>query len=44
MELTMEQMVAEGDTVAVRYSERGTFRDEYLGNQPTGQSYELGRV
>lgn len=41
MELTAEQMVAEGDTVAVRYTERGTFRDEFLGNQPTGKSYEL---
>jgi predicted ester cyclase len=41
MELTVEQMIAEGDTVAVRYTERGTFRDEFLGNQPTGESYEL---
>ncbi|MDQ4062311.1 MAG: nuclear transport factor 2 family protein [Actinomycetota bacterium] len=41
MELTAEQMVAEDDTVAVRYTERGTFRDEFLGNQPTGESYEL---
>jgi ketosteroid isomerase-like protein len=41
MELTVKQMVAEGDTVAVRYTERGTFWDEFLGNQPTGESYEL---
>jgi predicted ester cyclase len=41
MELTVEQMIAEGDTVAVRYTERGTFRDEFLGNQPTSESYEL---
>ncbi len=41
MELTAEQIVAEGDTVAVRYTERGTFREEFLGNQPTGESYEL---
>jgi predicted ester cyclase len=34
-------MVAEGDTVAVRYTERGTFQDAFMGHQPTGKSYEL---
>lgn len=41
LELTVEQMVAEGDTVAVRYTERGTFRGPFMGNQPTGKSFEL---
>ena len=41
LELTAEQMVAEGDTVAVRYTERGTFQDAFMGHQPTGKSYEL---
>ena len=34
-------MIAEGDRVAVRYIERGTFAGPFRGNQPTGKSYEL---
>lgn len=41
MELTAEQMIAEDDTVAVRYTERGTFRGAFRGQQPTGKSFEL---
>ncbi len=41
MELTAEQMIAEGDVVAVRYTERGTFQGSFMGNQPTGKSFEL---
>ena len=41
MELTVESMVAEGDAVAVRYTERGTFRARAFGHEPTGRSYEL---
>jgi|ERR1044071_2851869 predicted ester cyclase len=32
---------AEGDTVAARYTERGTFVGPFRGNQPTGKSFEL---
>lgn len=39
--LTIEEMIAEGDTVAVRYTERGTFRAPAFGHLPTGKSYEL---
>lgn len=39
--LTIEEMIAEGDLVAVRYTERGTFRAPFFGNPPTGKSYEL---
>jgi steroid delta-isomerase-like uncharacterized protein len=39
--LTVEEMVAEGDRVAVRYTERGTFAGPFRGKQPTGKSYEL---
>jgi steroid delta-isomerase-like uncharacterized protein len=39
--LTAEQVIAEGDTVAVRYTERGTFAAPFRGQPPTGQSYEL---
>src|SRR3954447_11927650 len=39
--LVPEQMVAEGDLVAVRYTERGTFVGPFRGHQPTGKSFEL---
>ncbi len=41
IELTADSMIAEGDSVAVRYTERGTFRSPFRGQQPTGKSYEL---
>jgi steroid delta-isomerase-like uncharacterized protein len=39
--LTVEEMVAEGDRVAVRYTERGTFAGPFRGKEPTGKAYEL---
>jgi len=39
--LEVESMIAEGDTVAVRYAERGAFVGPFRGLQPTGKSYEL---
>ena len=41
IKLQVEEMIAEGDRVAVRYIERGTFAGPFRGNQPTGKSYEL---
>ena len=41
IQLGIEQMIAEGDIVAVRYAERGTFVAPFRGNQPTGKSFEL---
>ena len=41
IQLTIEEMVADGDSVAVRYTERGTFGRPFLGHEPTGKSYEL---
>jgi steroid delta-isomerase-like uncharacterized protein len=41
IELTPEQMIAEGDMVAVRYTERGTFVAPFRGQPPTGKSFEL---
>ena len=41
IQLIIEEMIAEGDTVAVRYTERGTFRAPAFGHAPTGRSYEL---
>jgi predicted ester cyclase len=38
--LTVDAIVAEGDTVAVRYNERGTFTGAFRGFHPTGKPYE----
>ncbi|HEY9675870.1 MAG TPA: ester cyclase [Waterburya sp.] len=39
--LTVEEIIAEGDTVAVRYAERGAFVGSFRGQEPTGKSFEL---
>lgn len=39
--LTIEEIIAQGDMVAVRYTERGVFRATFFGNEATGKSYEL---
>lgn len=41
MQLHVEQLVAEGNLVAARYTETGTFKAPAFGNQPTGRSYTL---
>lgn len=41
MKLQIEEMCAEGDIVAVRYTETGTFKNSFMGHSPTGKSYEL---
>ena len=41
IEMTVDAMVAEGDAVAVRYTERGKFVGPFRGSEPTGKSYEL---
>jgi steroid delta-isomerase-like uncharacterized protein len=41
IQLTIEDLIADGEHVAVRYTERGIFRGVFLGVQPTGKSYEL---
>jgi hypothetical protein len=40
MNLSVEAMVAEGDTVAVRFIETGTFSSPVRGIPATGKSYE----
>jgi len=42
--LTVEDLVAEGDRVAARYTERGTFVGPFRGQPPTGRSYEIGAM
>ncbi|MFD2512578.1 ester cyclase [Pontibacter locisalis] len=44
MQLTIEGMIAEGDVVAVRYTERGTFTGPFMGHEPTGKSYEVAAM
>lgn len=39
--LLVEEVIAEGDRVAVRFTERGTFSGPFRGKEPTGKSYEL---
>ncbi len=41
MQLKIEGLIAEGNIVAARYVETGTFRAPAFGQQPTGKSYEL---
>jgi steroid delta-isomerase-like uncharacterized protein len=41
IELRVAAMCAEGDTVAVRYDERGTSVGEFRGQAPTGKSFEV---
>lgn len=41
MQLKIEEMCAEGDIVTVRYTETGTSKGTFMGNAPTGKSYEL---
>jgi predicted ester cyclase len=41
LKLEVQALAAEGDSVAARYIERGSFRGPFLGHQPTGKSFEL---
>ena len=41
IQLTVESIIAEADTVAVRYSERGTSIGSFRGSPVTGKSYEV---
>jgi ketosteroid isomerase-like protein len=38
--LTIEALIAEGDLVAARYTERGTSVGAFRGQAPTGKSFE----
>lgn len=41
MQLSIQGLVAEGNIVAARYIETGTFRAPAFGHELTGKSYEL---
>lgn len=40
-QLHVAALSAEGNTVAVRFRERGAFRNPFRGNPPTGKTYEI---
>lgn len=44
MQLHIQSLIAEGNVVAARYVESGTFRAPAFGLQPTGKSYELAAM
>jgi steroid delta-isomerase-like uncharacterized protein len=41
IQLKIEALIAEGDSVAARYTEHGTFRGQFRGTTPNGKSYTL---
>ncbi|HEU5070062.1 MAG TPA: ester cyclase [Verrucomicrobiae bacterium] len=41
LQLAIESLVAEGNFVAVRYTERGKFIGPFRGQAPTGNTFEL---
>jgi steroid delta-isomerase-like uncharacterized protein len=41
IQLTVDEIITEGDFVAVRYIERGTSVGAFRGNPPTGKPYEV---
>ncbi|MFC7098909.1 ester cyclase [Halobaculum marinum] len=40
-EATVEDVIAEGDMVAMRVTLRGTHEGEFMGIEPTGRSFEV---
>jgi len=41
---TMEDIIAEEDKVAIRYSVRGTHRGEFMGMAPTGKHFTISGI
>lgn len=41
---TVDDVIAEGDTVAMRVTLRGTHTGEFMGIEPTGEAFEVGNM
>jgi predicted ester cyclase len=41
LSVTVEDIIAEGDTVAMRVTVRGTHEGEFMGVEPTGKEFEF---
>ena len=41
LSVTVDELVAEEDTVAARVIQRGTHEGEFMGIEPTGQEFEI---
>ena len=44
LKATVEDVVSEGDTVAMRITLRGTHEGEFVGREPTGKTMEVGSM
>ena len=38
---TIEELIAEGDTIALRATNRGTHEGNFMGIEPTGEQFEM---
>jgi steroid delta-isomerase-like uncharacterized protein len=43
-EMTIDDMIAEGDRVAVRLTSSATHTGEFMGMPPSGKRYEIGEI
>lgn len=41
LHMTIEDMIGEGDKIAVRYTMRGTFKGQLMGMAPTGNQFTM---